>query len=214
MSFLAPSSGYLYPIHATGFETVKATIKSEHIFTSSSAGWINDKEAWVNTADGLTFTPASGILVMEFENKYGLSSLPRVILDDVDKLYYCPLTSLSGSPNEGDVDCSVFAPMTKLETLAVSSSANPNYSVVGNIASLGSLVNLTYLVMDTSYLDGSIEGFVAAQRRHGRTSATSINMGYYAGHVTFQGQQVTGSSDKVLSWTPTSITFDGVTINA
>lgn len=64
---------------------------------------------------------------------------------------------------------------------------------------------------------GTIEGFVANQRatygsRPARTSG-SVEL-QYLGSVTFNGSQITTSTTKTLSWTATTITFDGTTITA
>lgn len=64
---------------------------------------------------------------------------------------------------------------------------------------------------------GTIEGFVANQRaiygsRPARTSG-SVTL-QYLGAVTFNGTTIYSATAKTLSWTATTITFDGTTINA
>lgn len=64
---------------------------------------------------------------------------------------------------------------------------------------------------------GTIEGFVANQRavygsRPARTSG-SVTL-QYLGSVTFNGSVINSNTAKTLSWTATTITFDGVTITA
>lgn len=212
-SFNLPSNGYLIGLSASKPNTVKATIKSDHVFTNFAS--INSKQAYLSPTLYPTFSPAGGTLVLEIENKYELTEVRNTQIYSLEPYKYSPLKGLGGSPEASDIDISEFKQWPELDTLLISlSKTGQLYKVVGNISELGSLTKLTLINLDGSYLEGSIEGFVAAQRANGRTSADNVNMSYYAGHVTFQGKQITGSTNKVLSWTPTSITFDGVTINA
>lgn len=64
---------------------------------------------------------------------------------------------------------------------------------------------------------GSMEGFVAKQRavqgdRPARTTGSVVLQ--YCGTLTFNGNPVTFTGEKTLSWTATTITFDGTTITA
>lgn len=104
------------------------------------------------------------------------------------------------------------APLVNLTTLQFNKNAN----ITGNIASLGTLVNLTTLNSFNTNLIGSIEGFVQAQRTAGRTTeSTGITIPYGLGSgVTFNGNLIGNALNRVLTWTASTITFDGVTIDA
>lgn len=79
------------------------------------------------------------------------------------------------------------------------------------LSSLGKLVHLTTL---NAYASGSIESFVASQRANGRTTCTGITCSYLSTNVTFNGSAIQNKSNVTLSWTATTITYDGVTIEA
>lgn len=64
---------------------------------------------------------------------------------------------------------------------------------------------------------GTIEGFVANQRgtAGGRPAKTTGTVKLqYLGSITFNGSVVNTTTEKTLSWTADTITFDGTTINA
>lgn len=92
-------------------------------------------------------------------------------------------------------------------------------SITGELSQLGSLVNLTTikLAQNSGYdslISGTIESFVAAQRLAGRTTESGISCVFNHTNITFNGSLVSSSSVKTLSWTATTITYDGVTIEA
>ena len=82
--------------------------------------------------------------------------------------------------------------------------------ITGDIINLGNLVNLTNIGIGNSSISGTIESFVQAQRSAGRNSAQLTGSSANWGKVTFNGSITKGP----LSWTPTTITMNGKTINA
>ena len=86
--------------------------------------------------------------------------------------------------------------------------------IVGNIASLGTLVNLTNFQASANCY-GTVESFVDAQRQNGRTTCDSISVPYLGSNkVTFNSQSCPNTSDLILSWTADTITLGDTTINA
>lgn len=64
-------------------------------------------------------------------------------------------------------------------------------------------------------VSGSLEQYVASQRAKGRTEGSTSFKWFGDGHNTFNGVEiVSGGTAKTLSWTATTITFDGTTIEA
>lgn len=62
-------------------------------------------------------------------------------------------------------------------------------------------------------IEGTIENFVSGQRSAGRTSCSNFTLSLENSSVTFNGSLVAEGS-RVLSWTPSTIVLDGVTITA
>ena len=107
-------------------------------------------------------------------------------------------TKLTGSING-------FNKLTNLKSLSL-----VNVKVTGDIVNLGNLVNLTNVGIGNTNISGTIESFVKAQRSAGRNSAQLTGSSRDWGKVTFNGSSTKGT----LSWTATTITMNGVTINA
>ena len=107
-------------------------------------------------------------------------------------------TSVSG-------DISKLGNLTKLTNLDVGQT-----SVSGDISKLGNLTKLTNLALGQTSVSGDIESFVQAQRAAGRSSASLTGSSINWGEVTFDGSLTKGG----LSWTSTTITMNGKTINA
>ena len=138
------------------------------------------------------------------------------------------LTSLSLGGSEVTGDISRFNELNKLQILSLDStkitgsinkfntltnltSLSLSYTrITGDIINLGNLVNLTNIGIGKSGIGGTIESFVQAQRSAGRNSAQITGSSANWGEVTFNGSSTKGP----LSWTPTTITMNGVTINA
>ena len=118
-----------------------------------------------------------------------LNNLQILILDS---------TKVSGSING-------FNTLTNLTSLSLA-----NTQVTGDIINLGSLINLTNIGIGNCNINGTIESFVQAQRSAGRSSAQITGSSINWGKVTFNGSSTKG----LLSWTSTTITMNGVTINA
>ena len=89
-------------------------------------------------------------------------------------------------------------------------------NITGELSQLGSLVNLTSITVmyESGYeslISGTIESFVAAQRLAGRTTESGISCLFNHTNITFNGSLVSSSSQRTLSWTATTITYNGVT---
>ena len=102
-------------------------------------------------------------------------------------------------------DISKLGNLTKLTNLDVAQT-----SVSGDISKLGNLTKLTNLALGLTSVSGDIESFVQAQRAAGRSSASLTGSSINWGEVTFDGSLTKGG----LSWTSTTITMNGKTINA
>lgn len=82
--------------------------------------------------------------------------------------------------------------------------------VIGSFESLGKCIALTDIKLAESNIAGTVEAFVARQRGAGRTTASNIAISL--ANTTFNGSSVT-HGNTTLSWTATTITFNGVTID-
>ena len=134
-------------------------------------------------------------------------------LQDLERLDSIQTLTIKGnSPITGDI-----ANLSKFATLeSISMTAVPSPGISGNIKSLGNLTSLTKLVLSQGVLgnvSGTIEEFVQSQRENGRTTCNSFGLTCFGPTITFNGTTISSSSEKVLSWTASTITYDGVTIN-
>lgn len=84
--------------------------------------------------------------------------------------------------------------------------------VNGTIADLKSITTIENIACAGTQVSGTIEEFVAGQRAAGRTTGRITGNSGDWGNVTFDG--ATTHAKGAVSWTATTITMDGVTINA
>ncbi len=125
---------------------------------------------------------------------------------DISKLgNLTKLTNLDVAQTSVSGDISKLGNLTKLTNLDVAQT-----SVSGDISKLGNLTKLTNLALGLTSVSGDIESFVQAQRAAGRSSASLTGSSINWGEVTFDGSLTKGG----LSWTSTTITMNGKTINA
>lgn len=130
----------------------------------------------------------------------------------------CKILDTGDTAIEGNI--SSLSGMTSIEELLLTGS-----KIVGNIDSLSSLIHLKNISLATTNVEGnfselgmltelntinftnlmgmtgSVEDFVAAQVANGRTTCAGIAINKNLGNVTFNGNVLTGSNDKTLSWT-------------
>lgn len=85
-----------------------------------------------------------------------------------------------------------------------------------NINSLAQVLTLNSMSLQNNIMcTGTIESFVERRRRLGQTSGTVEHINVYATAVTFNGQKTTVNNESnPLSWTETTITYEGTTITA
>lgn len=147
----------------------------------------------LSTLQILGISPLSNVDLTEIE----ADSMPMV---EEFKVY-------SGSQLQGDAVAffNAFNP-TKLRTLTFLAEYVKPYS----IKALGRLTALTSANLSASPVSGTIEEFVAEQRKNGRNTASSLELSGM-GAVTFDGSTF---GNGTLSWTDTTITLGGKTINA
>lgn len=107
---------------------------------------------------------------------------------------------------EGNID--LFSNITNIKNIDVGNCP----LVYGTIADLKSITTLENIACRLTQVGGTIEEFVAGQRAAGRTTGTVSGNGAGWGLVTFDG--ATTHAKGAVSWTATTITMDGVTINA
>lgn len=137
------------------------------------------------------------------------------IRGNISALSECPTLediSIKDTNLEGDI--SSLSDSTNLKSIQITKATE----VHGVIDSLGKLTGLTYIYFQGCNISGNLEDLVHKQRGKGRTETTGddtgISCGYGIGNnVYFNGSKVRLKGGRVLTWTPTKITFDGVTID-
>ena len=114
-------------------------------------------------------------------------------------------------------DIANFAKCPKLSKISVSSPVSEQ-SVYGDIKDLGTLTSLTNIKFSAGSigLSGSIEDFVHEQRNATtpRVSCDGMTVNIFGSRVTFNGSNISAYADRTLSWTASTITYNGVTIEA
>ena len=230
-----PVKGYINFLAAT-----KAYLRGDGQFTNSSGTPIGKV---MDISGGLVefcTTPEGGIL--EFEGRSFVDSIEMfdyTSMDLAEVTYLDNMVDLKVTKPFGDIsslnpeimrslsylslykaseltgDISSLKDFTTLTSLY----ATQLYNVTGNIAILGKLTSLTFMQLADSQIYGSLESFVAAQRSNGRTTCDGINLALFATspHVTWRGEAIPwvgGDETIILSWTASTITFNGETITA
>lgn len=147
---------------------------------------------------------------------------------DLSKFKYTQVQLFSGRYLSGSV--------ADLPDNTTSVNFNGNLKIKGTLADFSRLTSITYLNTGNSSIEssllsslgtitalttmqvaasGSIEGFVGVQRANGRTTCDGIDCVYLgAGNITFNGEQIVNKASATLTWTASTITYDGVTITA
>lgn len=139
-------------------------------------------------------------------------SLRQKLIGDISNLSkFVNITKFEVDYSNISGDISVFSKMKNLKTLNLLNSNN----VYGDISSIGNLTSLTSLNFIKGDIVGSLESFVAKQRLNGRTTnSTGIKIGFSIDNVTFNGAITVDKANRILTWTESTITFDGVTVTA
>lgn len=89
-------------------------------------------------------------------------------------------------------------------------------NVGGDISNLARNLSLEEISIANSKLYGSIEGLVTAFRNNSKVSGslTMGNLGYGNNNISWKGVKIVAQDNCSLSWTASTITFNGETINA
>lgn len=84
-------------------------------------------------------------------------------------------------------------------------------NIEGNISDLGALIKLTKIDVSNTNVTGSLESFVVAQRSSGRSICNGITFQNTQTNLTFNGVAITANGS--LSWTASTMTYNGTTVN-
>ena len=179
---------------------------------------VNGTHIEVSSKYNITFfyaTPATEKMNTEdFKYSTGIARLtvPQIKgkLSDLSGLTSCTTLELVGSSApyntelEGYIsDIAGLTALTKINLMRAD-------HVRGSFESLGKCIALTEIKIAETHIAGTVEAFVARQRGAGRTTASNIAISL--ADTTFNGSPVT-HNNTTLSWTATTITFNGVTID-
>lgn len=220
-------------IAATADNKVLVTLKNATFEpTQGNITYIDSTHAYLKTT-GFSINESQASCELTIDNKYLLKNLSMGVLNEgLSALEYCNDLRIFEIGNQ---DLSNFKYLPKdITTMNLRPNIKGNIEALEDFTSLTSIYcqSNTYVVGDfgkafgkctalrninftgSAGVTGTIENFVARQRGAGRT-ATSLNIscGWNIGSVTFQGNIIEGNVDKILTWTATTITFNGVTID-
>ena len=163
-------------------------------------GWFFFKPTYFDTLDGYRnwFKGSGGVSVSTYSAKGTLAQLAEL----VSAIAYVYLSSpnISGSINELSPHKDTIVEMT------IGAPAN---TIEASMQNLGTFTNLTSL-KDYRVINCNIEDFVRAIIANGKESG-SINATFAPGHK-FNGVNV-AQEESPLTWTSTTATYKGVTVN-
>jgi hypothetical protein len=184
-------------------------------------------------SDGTYGEGKVGLLI----DKYALTRMERIQKFDLEDILYSPFVFLQILPSTIVENVEKFPVLCKKQEFTGINASNTNIAfdvtelgsngvmtdirLISNNAAYGSLdkagmspLTSNFNVPGTKNVSLNIETFVGYQRAAGRTTR-SLSIQYLgACNCTFNGESVTNRPDNSLSWTATTITLNGVTIDA
>lgn len=208
---------------------VKFKIIGDGYFERTIGGTSLGKE-YTAGVGGDAFYSSNGDYTIEVTSKYDavLTQLGSGNQCNVKQLYYSPSYGIRGVGYNGKIsdlnpnNVTLFSAWNVLgnyddvlKLINLSELYLPGRNIGGDIEGLSAMLSLQIIHFGYG-MTGSIEDLVRAYRGNGKTSG-SITTRYLNdgnGSVTFNGVRIVASpADKVLSWTASTITWDGTTIN-
>lgn len=186
--------------------------------SSSTVYIVNGTHIEVSSKYNITFvyaTPATDKMSTEyFKYSTGITRLtvPQIKgkLSDLSGLTSCTTLELVGTSVPYNVELEGAASDIAGLTALIKINLVRAQHIYGSFESLGKCIALTDIKIAETRIGGTVEAFVARQRGAGRTTASNIAISL--ADTTFNGSSVT-HNPTTLSWTATTITFDGVTID-
>lgn len=221
--------------------TVTATIVSgNNTFLDGSVSKVITSST---TDNDVTFTDSSAITKIKINSKFDLGyfwiNKGYVNFDDFKysriKEFVCTSSTLDGSVSIKNItDSFILNPATLIkehtiaEIIGEGSSSLFNIYIqdLANIRHIANELNefakcsnlqrlaYTYTGPNDLQLQGSLESFVAANRTLGRTTGEISCLFGTNAAITFNGGTAATETRALLQWTATTITWNGVTINA
>lgn len=157
-----------------------------------------------NTTTG--FKSQSSNTMPKLKNINGGYSTNYIIgtLEDVKNMTNVEFLAIKGTTDENINKISDF---TNLKNLGIG-----NNKISGNISSLTALTKLTNFAFGNSGCSGTIESLIQGFRANGRTSGSMTGNSTNNSSVTFNGS--TANAKGTVTWTETTITMNGITIDA
>jgi hypothetical protein len=160
--------------------------RGEHVILSPGITYFN-----LNPASDMVAVPFSSLGIQG-----GTTTLKTLRMENL------PLT---------DSNFNSFLSFGELETIAFNGISR----VSGDLSVLGGLTHLIRIGFpNTMNVNCVLEDLVGHARTAGRTTGSITCEWAGASNTTFQGTKVLVKSSTVLSWTATTITYDGITIEA
>lgn len=214
----------------------KVTVIGDGYLMSSVGGDpLPNPVVFTEIAPNRIFYSSNGNYTIEIDNKYDVNfrSCGSTTLLNIADLYYTNSDRIMGPGMYGDlsvlrpdsikmININNLSPITGTITDILKQSGLETLKVGGtliegfDISELAKLDSLTGQVILPYGMSGSLESYVIAKRNRG-FSTGSISFAYLndGGTITFNGVKIVASSaEKVLSWTESTITWDGTTIDA
>jgi hypothetical protein len=184
-------------------------------------------------SDGTYGEGKVGLLI----DKYDLTNMQRIQKFDLEDILYSPFAFLQVLPSTIIENVEKFPVLCKKQEFIGLNSSSSNIAfdvtelgsngvmtdirLVGNKAAYGSLdkagmspLTSNFSTPNTKNVSLNIETFVGYHRAAGRTTGSMSIQYLGACNCTFNGESVTNQADNSLSWTATTITLNGVTIDA
>ena len=173
-------------------------------------------------SDSVTPSIDMDISQLSYNNLQSISCTPQGLhITNLKDLQILKPTLKGITLNERDIlvhqlsgDISDLAKFVNLETLNLSYISNKVHGTMEQVATLFPKLNSLGDLTDTKWLAGSIEDFVTVRRSQGVNDGSVYTKWGIFSNVTFNGEKLKGQDNTPFSWTATTITYNGVTINA
>lgn len=184
-------------------------------------------------SDGTYGEGKIGLLI----DKYALTRMERIQKFNLEDILYSPFVYLQVLPSTIIENVEKFPVLCKKQEFIGLNSSSSNIAfdvtelgsngvmtdirLISNNAAYGSLdkagmspLTSNFSTPNTKNVSLNIETFVGYHRAAGRTTGSMSIQYLGACNCTFNGESVTNQADNSLSWTATTITLNGVTIDA
>lgn len=191
----------------SGYEHATILIPKYHLKQINVTG--------ANTGQTLTYLSYIDLTKFKYSPLQQINITTCSIVPDMDVLLNIPVITLSGLPKfTKEFDISNLGSTGKNSYVSLQINVpNPGFNLVGSLDKVGYSKPSVLMIPGTQAISLNIERFVAYNRGAGKTTGSLSLPWVGACKCTFNGNNVANKETNTLSWTASTITFNGTEIN-